>query len=54
MKMKEIKDLTKDFKSANTWACDETLGELIKFLKTKNKIRKCGMPDAGGYQKILL
>ena len=48
MKIKMIKELSKDFKSANTWADNLTLNEFIKFLKAKNKIRNCGTPDDSG------
>jgi hypothetical protein len=42
MKLKLIKELSKDFKSANTWADSLTLNEFIKFLTEKDRIRKCG------------
>ena len=48
MKIKMIKELADDFLSANQWADGETIGDFIKFLKAKNKIRKCGTPDDSG------
>jgi hypothetical protein len=48
MKLKLIKELSKDFKSANTWADNLTLNEFIKFLTEKDKIRKCGTSDNNG------